>query len=110
LSGGHPLLEIMEMREDGHTRVLLRGELDVAGVPRVHAALRRLSDRGDRVVLDLDELRFIDMSGLRLVALAADDAARDGWALSVTPGSPAVRRLLALVRLDERPPFDGEPR
>ncbi len=98
------------MREDGQTRVLLRGELDVAGVPRVHAALRGLSERGERVVLDVDELAFIDMSGLRMVVEAAADAVGDGWALSVTPGSPAVRRLLRLVDLDDQAPLDGSPR
>jgi anti-anti-sigma factor len=100
---------MIEMPEQGRTRLLLRGELDIAGARTLHRALRRLSQRGERVVLDLDELAFIDMSGLRLVVGAAADAATDGWALSVTPGSAAVRRLLALVDLDGRAPFDGEP-
>jgi hypothetical protein len=37
------------------------------------------------------------MSGLRAVRAAADDAAGDGLTFGVTRGSPAVRRLLALV-------------
>ena len=95
------------MREAGRTRLRLRGELDVAGVPMVDEVLRRLSEQRERVVLDVDELAFIDMSGIRMVVQAAADAERDGWAFSVTPGSPAVRRLAALVDLDGRSPFDG---
>jgi anti-anti-sigma factor len=107
LSSEQPLLEVIEVRDAGGTRVVLRGELDVAGVPTVNRALQRFSEQGERVVLDLDELAFIDMSGLRMVLQAAADAGRDGWTFSVTPGSPAVRRLISLVELDGRAPFDG---
>jgi anti-anti-sigma factor len=110
LNGEQALLEVIEVREAGRTRVLLRGELDVAGVPMVNGALQRLSERRERVVLDFDELTLIDMRGLRMVLQARADAARDGSTFSVTPGSPAVRRLISLVDLGERPPFDGSSR
>jgi anti-sigma B factor antagonist len=87
--------------------VRLVGELDLAGVPMVSESLRRHRERGDMVLLDLDELEFMDMSGLRVVLMAAEDASRDGWGLAVTCGSPQLRRLIALVNLDGRSPFDG---
>jgi anti-anti-sigma factor len=87
--------------------VRLVGELDMAGVPIVSEHLRRHRERGDMVLLDLDELEFMDMSGLRMVLSAAEDASRDGWGLAVTRGSPQVRRLIALVNRDGRSPFDG---
>ena len=90
--------------------MLLRGELDVAGVPAVTRALQGFRERGMHVVLDLEGLAFIDMSGMRMVLEAADDAARDGWSLAVTPGSPAVRRLVDLLDAGTRPPFDGSTR
>jgi anti-anti-sigma factor len=107
LNREQPLLEVTEVREAGGTRVRLRGELDLAGVAAVNEVLRRHSEQRERVVLDVDELAFIDMSGIRMVVQAAADAERDGWAFSVTPGSPAVRRLVALVDLDGRSLFDG---
>lgn len=69
--------------------------------------LRRLRERHEPVLLDLDELRFIDMSGLRVVLMAVEEASRDGWTFAVTRGSPPVRRLISLVQLDGRLPFDG---
>ena len=107
LSGEQGLLEVMEVREDGRVRVRLRGELDLDGAPTVAERLRSLRERRETVLLDVDELRFIDMSGLRVLLTAADDASRDGWTFTVTRGSAAVQRLLALVRVDGRLPLDG---
>jgi anti-anti-sigma factor len=110
LSRQNPLLEVTEMRDAERVRVRLRGELDLAGAPTVAECLRRLSERREQVLLDLDELTFIDMSGLRVVLTAAQDASRDGWAFEVTRGSAPVRRLIALVRLDGQLPVDESAR
>jgi anti-anti-sigma factor len=107
LSNENPTLEVDEVRHAGTVRVRLRGELDLAGAPTVTDCLRRLQERGEQVVLDLDELTFIDMSGLRVVLTAADSASRDGWTFAVTRGSPQVRRLIALVRLDGQLPVEA---
>ena len=104
------LLEVIEVRDAGRVRVRLRGELDLASAPRLAECLQRLSERREQVLLDLDELTFIDMSGLRTLLTAAEDASRDGWAFTVTRGSDPVRRLLTLVRLDGQLPVDGGPR
>lgn len=84
----------------------LRGELDLAGVPTVTERLRDLRGRRERVLLDLDALAFIDAQGLRALLSAAGDAAGDGLLLTVTRGSPAVRRLVALVGVDGQLPLD----
>lgn len=111
LSDIHPGLEIIEVLDAGRIRVCLRGELDLASAPGLGEALRRLRERRESVLLDLDELSFIDMSGLRVVLAAADQASRDdGGGFAVTRGSPQVRRLFALVRLDGRLPLDGSSR
>ena len=54
------------VREAGRVRVRLREELDLASAPMVRERLRRLRERGAAVLLDLDELQFMDMSGLRM--------------------------------------------
>ena len=66
-----------------------------------------LGERGASVVLDLDELTFIDASGIRLVLAAAEDARRDGWAFTVKHGSRQVRRVFVLLNLDKHLPYDG---
>jgi anti-anti-sigma factor len=107
LSNEHSWLEIIEMREAGWVRVRLRGELDLAGAPTVSDRLRSLRERGEPVLLDLDELGFIDMSGLRVLMAASEEASHDGWSFAVTRGSAQVRRLIGLLRLDRQLPLDG---
>jgi anti-anti-sigma factor len=102
-------LELTELRETARVRVRLRGELDLATAGLVANRLRRLRERHAPVLLDLDELEFIDASGLRMVLTAAHDARDDGWAFAVTRGSPRVRRLFELLDLDQHLTFDGEP-
>ena len=82
----------------------LGGELDLASAPTVIASLRRLRERGEAVLLDLE---FIDMSGLRMVLAGAEESRRDGWLFAVTAGSAPVRRLISLVRLDRPRPLGG---
>jgi anti-anti-sigma factor len=106
LSHGHPLLEVVEMRDAGRVRVLMRGELDRATAPLMTETLRRLGARGERVLLDLDELAFIDMGGLRAVLAAVADASNDGWSLALTTGSRPVRRLFGMVGVDGQLPTD----
>jgi anti-sigma B factor antagonist len=110
LSDEHPLLEIIEVREAGKVRVRLRGELDLAGAPTVSERLQVLRKRGEPVLLDLDELAFIDMSGLRVLLAAAEEASHDGWSFAVTRGSVQVRRVIGLVRLERQLPLDGYTR
>jgi anti-sigma B factor antagonist len=99
--------EVIELHEGARVRVRLRGELDIATADLVADRLRRLRERHAAVLLDLDELDFIDAGGLRMVLIAADDARNDGWAFTVTRGSPAVRRLFELLDVDRYLPFDG---
>ncbi len=86
----------------------LRGELDLAGAPILSQRFRALSEHHEPVVLDLDELEFIDMSGLRVLLAAAQEASRDGWSFAVTRGSAPVRRLIGLARLGGQLPLDGD--
>jgi anti-anti-sigma factor len=110
LHGPQPALEVLVSREAARTRVRLRGELDIATVDAVAKRLAPLRERHETVLLDLDELTFIDASGIRLVVDAAEEARRDGWVFAVTHGSWPVRRVLQLLELDQHLPYDGRTR
>jgi anti-sigma B factor antagonist len=75
----------------------VRGEVDIAGVDELREALHHLIDSGSRhLVLDLDQVTFIDSTGLGVLVGACRRAqSRDG-SLSVVGARP---RLLATFRL-----------
>jgi anti-sigma B factor antagonist len=92
-------------REPG--RLTLEGELDLASVPELEAAVAAV--RGDgaaEVVIDLRELAFMDSSGLRCLVQLDDAARADGWQLKLVRGPDAVHRLLELTRMDQRLTFE----
>jgi anti-sigma B factor antagonist len=109
LDGQEVPLEVVESRDDTGTRVRLRGELDIATGGAVRECLAALRERGESVVLDLDELTFIDVSGVRLVLAAVEASRRDNWRFAVTHGSRPVRRVFRLLELDDQLPYDGGP-
>jgi len=106
LRGEQFWLDMSEVREAERVRLRVQGELDLATAPIVARRLETLREQRTDVVLDLDELAFIDMSGLRMLRAVADDASRDGWAFTITDGSAAVRRLIDFVQLEVPLPLE----
>jgi anti-anti-sigma factor len=85
---------------DGRAVVSLEGELDLSGVHRVQDAFAVASDAYDVVAVDLAELSFVDLQGIRAFHEAHRTATRRGARIVfVSPGRP-VLRILGLVELD----------
>ena len=83
--------------------VHVTGELDVASAPRLAEALALVVARGGRVVLvDLSEATFVDSSGLRVLAAAANDLREVEGRLLVEGASGAVLRTLQAAGQLER--------
>ena len=82
------------------------GELDIGTAPKLERAL--LEDRmaGDRVVLDLADLEFIDSTGLRVIVQAAAAAEQGRWELRLRHGRPAVRRVFEISGVAGALPFE----
>lgn len=96
------------VRRDGERAVVVPdGELDIATVPRLQAAMRDVDDAAE-VVLDLRGLRFLDTSGLRAVIEEDHLAADAGRRLSVVRGSASVQRVFELAGVSDRLPFVAE--
>ena len=76
---------------DGQVILALQGEVDVLSAPEFGAFFETMIDRGHRsVVLDLAGLRFMDASGLAVIARGADR-------LEVTGGTLTIRAPVAMV-------------
>jgi anti-sigma B factor antagonist len=101
----------MTERREGETVILtLIGELDLASVGGVQQRLGELRDAGSPVILDLDQLTFMDSTGIRMLVSACQDADEHGWTFKVTRGSGRVRHLLSVVQIADRLPYaDGAP-
>jgi anti-anti-sigma factor len=94
---------LIDVRHDRGRAVLsLRGELDLASAPLLQSEL----DGGEiasasMLVLDLEELKFIDSTGLRVLLTAYERAQERGQEFAVTQGSPQVQRLLSITGVGE---------
>ena len=76
--------------------------------PKLEEALDEVHRRFRHVAtLDVAGLRFIDSSGLRVLLLAARREHRAGRRLRVVNAIPPVRRLFALVALDQSLDLDA---
>ena len=80
-------------------RLAVTGELDRAAVPRFERAVAELEDPR-HLVLDLDELSFIDAGGLRAIVDLARKAERSGRSIQVANANTMLRRLFTLTGLE----------
>ena len=94
----------MIVRSAGPDRLRLIGAVDannVADVERVLAAALNGHAQPD-VHVDLDELEFIDVSGIRALVAAAENA-RDRHRLILHGLSPLFRKVMAVVGWTDLP-------
>jgi anti-anti-sigma factor len=83
--------------------VTLTGELDISTAQRLEDDLRRVeAERPELIVLDLQQLTFMDSTGLRLLITADIRARQEGRRLVIVRGNEMVQRVMRLTRLDER--------
>lgn len=96
-------LRIDSRNEQGRLVIRLDGELDMASAPLLQAALESAEkDPASALVLDLERLRFMDSTGLRIILWARERWRSHGHELALTAGSSQVQRLLAVSGVGER--------
>ena len=81
----------------GRTVLELHGELDLAAAPILAQEIERSQAESKAVVLDLEDLHFVDSAGLRVILAAHDRAQSARLDFAVTPGSEQVQRLLKIA-------------
>ena len=89
----------MEIITDGPT-ILLSGDFDVRSTMEVRNAIyERLQGYDEDVVIDLTHVTAVDMTALKVLAVATRQASRAGHHLTLRGCGPSVRRMLHLTRL-----------
>ena len=91
-------LVLAQRRLRGCAVLFVRGEIDIATVEQLErTGTRLLEDADGRLVLDLSETTFMDLSGVRATERLSRLASDTGGSFVVVAVTPGVRRVLALA-------------
>lgn len=103
-------LEIEQHRDGDAVVMRLRGELDIATVPRLEEAVNEaLADAPAELTIDLRPLGFLDSSGLRQFILLADRAEAEDWRLVLIRPEQPTLSIFQITRAEENLPFVDAP-
>jgi anti-anti-sigma factor len=90
--------------------IALRGELDLVTAPFLTCAFEAVLPHADAVVLDLDQVSFIDSSGLVAIIACETQCRKRGVGFAMTESSPQVRRGFSVAGVTPQPPCVGRLR
>jgi anti-sigma B factor antagonist len=93
--------------EPEYVLVTLTGEIDFSVVAGLRERLFTLAGTGQPVVVDLDQVSFIDAAGLGVLAGAARRAAVHGASVHAVCARRQTRRLFRFTRLDRTVVLSG---
>jgi anti-anti-sigma factor len=95
--------------DDDAVYIVVNGQLDAAGVPRLDEALRHATANSPVVILDLRALTLVDLAGALLIIRADLWIRAAGGRLIVVRGGTEVDRFFAAIELDGLIDFVDEP-
>ena len=96
-------------RVNDREHVRVAGELDLSVIGLVDREMERAeATDAAKIVLDLDEVEFMDAAGIRLLLRLNARSEGDGRRLRIHgSGGPQVRRVLDLTGVGELLPFEA---
>ena len=98
-------LTIEVRHEQGCVIVAAAGEIDISTVTPLRECLFEMAATGVPLVVDLEQVSFIDSVGIAVLVGAAKRAAMHGGTLQVACALPKIRQLVRLTGLDCRIPL-----
>jgi len=102
----HPYLTIQVTSGPEAYTIVLSGEADLLGTPKIEEALKTAcAGNSELVVIDLRNLTFIDSSGLYALVTGHELCRARGQELQIVPGPANVQRLFQLTGMNEVLPF-----
>ncbi len=90
----------------------LHGELDLLGAPLLQEAIDKAEGEREAspiMVLDLQDLQFVDSAGLRVILAAHERSRQNGQELALTPGTEQVQRLFTIAGVNDHLRIIGTP-
>jgi anti-sigma B factor antagonist len=98
-------LTIEVRHEQGCAIVTVAGEIDISTVTPLRDRLFEVAASGAPLVVDLEQVSFIDSVGLATLVGAAKRAAAHGGTMQVACALAKIRQLVRLTQLDRRIPL-----
>ncbi len=98
-------LTIRVRHKPTYVLVAVAGEIDIATVAGLRERLVALAAGGRPLVIDLDQVSFMDAAGLAALVGAAKVAAEHGGGLHVVCARQQIRRLFRITGLDRSIPL-----
>jgi anti-sigma B factor antagonist len=98
-------LSVTVRRERGAVIAEVTGDIDISTVSRLRERLLVLADSGDPLIVDLNEVSFIDSTGLGVLVATARRADAHGGSLHAVCSRPPTKKLLWLTGVDRRIPL-----
>lgn len=100
-------LNVVLEERDGWAVVRVHGDVDVASAPRLREHLvRAVSDGHHHVILDLDDVHFIDSTGLGVVIGMLKRTRALGGDLRLVSTREMLARVFEITGLDKALPID----
>ena len=101
-----PKLELQQAYCGGRHTLMLAGELDLATVRQLGAAVAHIPmDGTTELVLGLREVTFIDCAGIRAILVVQELCAQRGCGFALVPGCAQVQRSFEICGLLDHLPF-----
>lgn len=85
---------------DGYVVLSVRGDVDIATAPRLRSTLIDALQQYATVIVDLDEVGFMDSTGLGVLVASRNRAGSVGHRLVVARPQRIVKNALRLVQID----------
>ncbi len=94
--------------ENGWAVLEVQGEVDLYTSPQLRDAILRLTEEGEnRIVVDLNNVSFMDSSGLGVLVAGLKRARERGGELALVFGEGSVQKVLGITGLDKVFPTHG---
>ena len=94
-------LGLVEREQDGWTVLAVSGEIDIATAPSLREKLHSLlANQKLRLVIDLDDVGFLDSTALGVLVGALKRARTDDGEVRIACAQPRVLKVFEITRLD----------
>jgi anti-anti-sigma factor len=97
----HPYFRIVTVEGHDSVQIALHGELDRSTQLTLARELLEFERRNTPIVLDLTDLSFVDVGGLKLMLETGRRLRATGRQLTIANPSASIRRLLELTAIDQ---------